>query len=309
MAFKDLRGCPFRQPLAWCNAIILLLVLYTVSFAQEPRCSASEPNSITYSFGVQVSEDARHFEVTASFDLLEAITPEHLGIIAFYNGVQIDTLDYQTTLVCGQQAVFRFAVEAKGAPEGFFHAFPRWLPIIPNPIMDSSPDYPLSNAEAFDAAVIRMWLADISTTVLGERPHFRFDEHHQDVQLLPDALQSAYLFLFLDTPEQPTYVTYLEAGQVSLGFQIYFGETASNQLAYTITCLHNDRQFPAFHGAITWSGNVPEGYATIIDGQITDLTSGWHKIQCYVLNNLVHGVEGRVSEWPHKIYPMFIHVP
>lgn len=307
MAFKDLRGCLKGQPLAWCNAVILLLVLRTVGFAQEPRCLASEPNSITYSFGVQILEGARQFEVTASFDLLEAIAPERLGIIAFYNGVQVDTLDYQTTLVCGQHAVFHFAVEAKGDPEGFFHAFPRWLPIIPNPIMDSSPDYPLSNAEVFDTAVIKMWLADINTTVLGERTHFRFNEYHQDVQLLPNALQTAYLFL--DTPEQPTYVTYLEAGQDSLDFQIYFGETASNQLVYTITCLRNDRQFPAFHGAITWSGNVPEGYATIIDGQITDLTSGWHKIQCYVLNNFVRGAEGRVSEWPHKIYPMFIHVP
>jgi hypothetical protein len=294
---------PFKN---WCNAIILLLVLHTVGFAQESRCLASETNAITYAFGVQTVAGEGELEVTATFKLLEAAAPEQLGIIAFYNGVQLSTLDQKTTLYCGEQATFHFTVAAAHDSGGMLHVFPRWLPVIPETIMNSRLNPPLSNAEVYDTTVIKMWLADVSTTVLGEHTHF-MNEDQQNVQLLPNALQTGYLFL--DTPEQPTYIIYLEAAQTSLDFQIYFGETASNQPAYTITCLHDDRQFPAFNGAITWSGNVPEGYAAIIDGQITDLTTGWHKIQCYVLNSFVRGVEGRVSEWPHKIYPLFIYVP
>lgn len=310
-------GCSKEQPLFWpirtlrryWIVMLLLLMLHAVAATAAveippPSCSESEPNSVTYAFGVETSKTDGQLAATATFGLLEAVEPLQLGMVAFYNGVQVDTLSDQAMLDCGQEVEFAFSVETAGVPDGVLHVFPRWLPLIPDPIARSSPAHPFPNEDAY---IYGTRLADVNTTVLGDEPNLNAPIDQKDFRTIPTDIHTGHLFI--RSPEQPTYIEYLEPGQDSLDFHLYFSETVDDQLSYTITCLLDDVQFPAFHGEIIWTSSMPYNHAALIDARAADLAPGWHKIQCYVLNGLVRETADRISEFPHQIYPLFIYVP
>ncbi len=314
-------GCLLRQPDFLCTTKacflnkLLLAALTSVCMtplsaiaasqvATDSSCFNSGASSITYGFDVQTQRAETQLDVTATFQLIEATKALQIGIVAFYNGAQVDTLGEQATLSCGQDVQFNFSINTEGAENAVLHVFPRWFPIVPDEIRRSDPTHPFPNREAY---VYGTRIADVNTTVLGEKLYSQVEADSESFRTVANQLQTGHLFT--RSKDEPTYIEYLDAEQKSLDFSLFFGETEDKQLIYTITCLLDDTQFPAFQGKVIWSAAIPNGQAALIDAKVNSLQTGWHKIQCYVLNGAVRGAEKRISEYPHQIYPLFLYVP
>ena len=287
--------------------VVLVHCSLTYGFSQEvSACAEAIPGEIVYTWEAETSAAENETVLQARFNLTRADKPISVGVLAFYNGVQLDSLEERASLSCGKNTTFSVDIDNLEDLSGLLHVFPRWLPVIPDKIRVSTPSHKLLNSEAFKFGTR---LADSYILKFGEQIQASKLSRSSSYTTISSKTNTEYLSTSVRSSTTPTYIRYLDDGVRTLDFDVVLGETSDEQSTYTVTCLLNDRQFAAFSGQRTWTGQIAKQQTAVVKAKVSQLTPGWHKIECLVLNGVVRDHPNRTSEFPHQINPLFVFVP
>ena len=268
--------------------------------AAGSTCEPAQPNRTTvhtFTRVVPTVMPGGRMRLDVDLTLRGAPQPLSFRLLSFVGSTQLadDDISHTLHLDCGETRHLQLEL----APDriGTLNLFFRQLPTIPPAIRSGEP---LTQAELLRLA---RTFTPLETRVLG--PTQPFDggtEQGIDHRYHRAGIRQGYLFL--DDPEGPVYRHVTSASSVDFG--LFFSEVSDDRSGvYTLTCMVNDEQIPAFAGRVAWSGPVGEGEGVVIRGRAPLRDVGWHHLSCVVLNSLFATPE-EVSDYPHTIASMFV---
>jgi hypothetical protein len=220
--------------------------------------------------------------------------------VAFADETQIGADDEPVTIPCGESRYRTYTLPNKSNSFSivFFED-----PLVPLELVNKSPDEDIP--QAWLTRQVIDW-SNTESVVFGKAGAFESNRYAGiPTKMVSTQRREGYLFLGADVERQ---VFRARATSNTFDFGVFFAQTddANQKALYTITCLLDHQQQPAFNGQVAWSGRIPSGQGVILRGQIKATKPGWHRLRCLALGN-TYADEGRESPFPHTIDSMFVY--
>ena len=222
-------------------------------------------------------------DVKFDFTLLAASSRRDFSFLVFIDEKQYFPENAIINIDCGETKTLDFHINGIVKPH-VVTVFTRQLPIVPHSLEGKT----AQGLEGGDLELAAYDFSDFSIKIIG--PPLEFKPANDIKVDISFESELGFNYLYEKNPTKARYLKILDSKEELYDFGVRFqnqrSEYEPDEEIVTLTCLLDDRQFPAFNNQLTWSGKLEDLQVANISARAKGIAPGWHQLRCIRLNSL-----------------------